>query len=359
MKIYCDNFLEEDIAKKIYKGNGPKDRIAVLTEADQQVASGHLKECIVLTEELIKVGYSVSLWVNADIPEGFLTHLSINYFMYKRPIQMGIMKVIDFLKEELVKLLIINLREVSNELILSIKSLCKVPILCIDEFGHRCLDCDIIVNPMVDKKYGQYEGSFKKIYIGNQYLVLPIKYYEWNQRDKKVNTDIQEITISMGGVDVRNTTQKIVNWLQQINLKTKRVNIVLGAGYRFSKELKNTIWRKNYFIFHNINYLDQLFYESDIVFCAGGNTLHELACIGTAAITIPTMPHEYRNGMAFEEIGFGKCYKGFNEFAEDMTNQFEIFFNEKRRTQYMYNGKKCSDGGGYLRMLKIIHEALI
>lgn len=333
--------------------------ILILTEADEQVASGHLNECIVLAQELDKSGYNVSLWVNEDIPKDFLKNSKMTYFTYRRPVQEGILNVIDYMEKESVAMLVLNLRKAENELILTVKQNYSVQVLCIDEFGNRRLDCDIIVNPMIDKSYGWYEGNYREKYIGNQYLILPIKYYEWNKKEKKINSSIHEITVSMGGVDIKNTTQRIANWLQRLKLDIGKVNVVLGGGYPYSDELRHSIWRKDFYIFQNITYLDELFYKSDIAFCAGGNTLHELACIGTAAITIPTMPHEYRNGKAFEKIGFGKCYKNFDEFDDSMEDQFESYFDEKKRKLYMDRGKRHSDGKGYLRMLKIIDNALV
>lgn len=335
-----------------------KEKIVVLTEADEKVASGHLKECGVLTEELQRVGYGAMLWVNEDIPEGFLKGISVDYFKYRRPIEAGIADVISYIKQETVPLLIINLRNVDNELILEIKKECDIWILCIDEFGHRRLDCDIIVNPMIDKSFGQYEGRYKRMFLGNKYLVLPTKYHEWNQKEKKINDKIEEITISMGGVDINNTTGKIVNWLQEQKLGMIKINVVLGGGYPYFNELQSVIKSSNFSIFQNINYLDKLFFNSDIAFCAGGNTLHELACIGTLAIVIPTMPHEFRNGKAFEHNGFGRCYRNFEEFEINVGEHFFVFFDKETRYLHMKAGKACADGAGYQRVIALIQSVL-
>lgn len=336
-----------------------KERIVVLTEADEKIASGHLKECIVLTEELRKRGYNAVLWVNEDIPKGFLKGTCSEYYMYRRPIEQGIVEVNSYLEQESVQLLVLNLRRVDNELILKIKKKCNVLILCIDEFGHRRLDCDIIVNPMIDERFGQYTGKYKQKYLGNKYLILPTKYYEWNQKEKRIRDKIEEITISMGGVDLNNTTLRVVNWLQEQHLGIIKVNVVLGGGYSHLDGLKKAIRCKNNFvIFQNINYLDELFFNSDIAFCAGGNTLHELACIGTTAVVIPTMPHEYQNGKTFEAKGFGICYKDFDEFVLNMNWSFWDYFDKERRSLHMQAGKGCSDGGGYLRMIGLVQDLL-
>lgn len=334
------------------------EKIVVLTEADEKVASGHLKECIVLTEELQKIGYDATLWINEDIPKVFLKAITVEFFNYCRPIASGIADVIAYLKKWMIRLVILNLRCVDNELILKIKARCNVLILCIDELGHRRLDCDIIVNPMIDENFGQYTGKCQQRYLGNKYLILPTKYHEWNQKEKKINDKIEEITISMGGVDINNTTLQIVNWLQEQKMDIAKVNVVLGGGYLCLNELKDAIKNNNFFIFQNIDYLDELFFISDVAFTAGGNTLHELACIGTSAVVIPTMPHEYRNGKAFEAKGFGNCYKDFKEFEDSIGEGFLDYFDKEKRYAYLKAGKACADGGGYLRMIELIQNVL-
>lgn len=336
----------------ISKNNQTK--VAIITEADEHIATGHLKESIVLVEELEKCLCAAALWINEDIPKQFLTGILKEYCMYQRPIYKGIDDVLSFMKKENINIIIFNLREIANDLIKKVKNAGMIEILCIDEFGHRRLDCDIIVNPMIDKYYGKYEGGYKQLLIGNQYLILPPQYYEWHKKNKVIHKNIEKITISMGGVDRNNTTQKIVGWMQASNLDSIEVYVVLGGGYAWEQELRQNVKRENIHIFRNINFLDELFWDSDLAFCAGGNTLHELACMGTPAVVIPSMPHEYRNGKAFEAKGFGKCYQDFTEFEKDVSNAFFYLFNYEKRLAQMKAGKSCSDGGGYLRMVDLI-----
>lgn len=334
-----------------------KSKIAIVTEADEYVASGHLKECIVLAKELQKRMYDVSFWVNEDILKGFLKGVPDRCHMYCRPVETGIEKIIAYIKQEKVQLLVFNLRSIENSLILKIKHSCDVQILCIDEFGHRRLDCHIIVNPMIDVSYGQYQGDFHKKFVGGQYLILPKKYSDWHQNKRDIRKNIEKFVISMGGVDRNNTTKKIVRWMQRQSLKNVEIKVVLGAGYSGREELEQLAGGDNIRFYQNITFLDELFFESDLAFCAGGNTLHELACIGTPTVVIPSMPHEYQNGKAFEIKGFGKCYRTFEEFQEQTKGSFLSCFGQQERRMQSMAGRACADGKGYLRVLKIIEDA--
>lgn len=333
-----------------------RHKIAIVTEADEYVASGHLKECIVLAEELKKREYEFSFWVNEDILEGFLKGVPKGYQKYQRPVEIGIETIISFIKRERVQLLIFNLRSIENNLILKVRHSCNVKILCIDEFGHRRLDCDIIVNPMINDIYWQYEGEYRYKFAGNQYLILPQKYFGWYQKKKEIRMDIKKICISMGGVDRNNTTEKLVKWIQSGKFENAEVCIVLGGGYSDREGLEQKVKGKSFRFFQNISFLDEIFAESDLAFCAGGNTLHELACIGTPAIVIPSMPHEYQNGKAFEAKGFGICYRTFAEFKQQAGEGLLNCFGQKERFVQSAAGKRCADGKGYLRVLRIIEE---
>lgn len=331
-------------------------RIAIVTEADEYVASGHLKECIVLAEELQKRAYKVWFWVNESIPKGFLKGVPEGFWTYGKLDISGIGTIISYIQQEKIEILIFNLRSVDNDLILKIKQSCDVQILCIDELGHRRLDCDIIINPMIDENYGKYEGDYRQKFVGNQYLILQQKYFKWNQRNKVIRKNIEKITISMGGVDRGNTTKRLIKWLQKERIKDVEINVVLGGGYQDREELERSVKDENILFFENIDFLDELFFESDLVFCAGGNTLHELACMGTPTIVIPSMPHEYQNGKIFESKGFGKCYQTFEVFEKQTREKLFDCFGEKERTMQSAAGKACADGRGYIRVLDIIEK---
>ena len=331
----------------------------IITEANEQVASGHLLESIELSRILKKCGYKVDLFVNDDACDAFKHRIKGDYSEYSKSVESDLEFFFDILKKTSYDLIITDLREVKNEWIQHIRPFSEANIICIDEWGHRKLNCDIIINPMINPYYWQYGSSNAKIYAGHEYLILPQKIREYHLKQKEISDGIGKVCISMGGVDKYGSTIKITKWLieNQLNLY---INVILGGGVSYKDDLIKLVGeRENITIRQNIDYIYDIFEESDVAFCAGGNTLHELASIGTPTIVIPTMEHEYNNGKCFEEKGFGVTLSTAEKVLdEDISTAWDSLVDKKRRERMSLKGKEICKGDGGENVAEIIKSLL-
>lgn len=331
-----------------------KERILIITEANRQVASGHLFECIVCREYLKQQGINADLMINEDMPNALKARIGDEYITYRSNIQNEVEFLINYLKERDYGQILFNLREIRDDFLLEIKEHIGTRIICIDEFGNRRLDADVIINPMIDESYWRYDTE-AHLYCGAEFLVLPMELQKFHGLNKEIHTNVKKLTVSMGGADLGNSTLKLAQWLPSID-KDLEINLVLGGAYRQEDTLQGIIrGKKQFHVYKNISFLNALFYESDLAICAGGNTLHELAVIGTPAIVIPSMPHEIKNGKAFERKGFGFCGSIAHEFTYEELWELYIQMKKKDIRARMYSaGKKIADGRGYKRIYDIL-----
>lgn len=332
-------------------------RILVVTEADKKVASGHLMECIELVEVLRDNGYQVSLLINDDMPETFQSRIPFFYEKYPKKDFWGGWMIREILVNHAIDLVIFNLRCIEDELLQYIREDYRGIILCIDELGHRHLSCDVIVNPMIDEYYHKYMDLDAKLYVGAKYLVLSRKIREFHERKKEIREEVKRICVSMGGVDPFGTTVKLAKWLPEL-LPEVRMDFVLGGGFPYWKDMEPLVRKCNKISVHkNIDYIFELFFEADLAFCAGGNTLHELACIGTPAIVIPSMPHEVRNGRAFEKKRSGVCLPITTSITmDDVCKGIRKVLCRKIREIFRDEGRKNYDGTGIIEILNALKE---
>ncbi len=329
--------------------------VLIVTEANKTVASGHLMECIEIANVLSDSGYQVSFMVNDDMPQDFRQRILVPYTVYRYDLELGKQDISETASRNHVDLIIFNFRSIEDQLLQYIRKDFHGTILCIDELGHRHLSCDVIVNPMIDPYYHEYVESEAQIYAGPEYLVLPRTLLDYHNREKKISPQIQRICVSMGGVDPFGTTLKLAGWLPQI-MQGVKIDLVLGGGFQYSSELEKIIAHNEDIAVHrNIDYIYELFFRADLAFCAGGNTLHELACIGTPTIVIPSMPHEVRNGKAFERRGFGICLPITHEVSiDDVQKGFVQFLMPTVRNTCMENGKATVMGHGTSNIKRIV-----
>lgn len=321
--------------------------VLIVTEANKTVASGHLMECIEIANVLSDSGYRVSFMVNDDMSQDFRVRIPVPYIAYKHDLETGKQDICVMASGNNVDLVIFNFRSIEDQLLQYIRKDFHGTVLCIDELGHRHLSCDIIVNPMIDSYYHEYMDSKAMIYAGPEYLVLPRSLLDFHKREKIISPQIQRVCVSMGGVDPFGTTLKLAEWLPQI-LQGVKIDLILGGGFQYASDLERIIaHNEDVAVYRNIDYIYELFFSADLAFCAGGNTLHELACIGTPTVVIPSMPHEVRNGEAFERRGFGICLSiTHNVMESEVTRAIKEISEDFVRKEYMKHGKQIVTGTG-------------
>lgn len=330
------------------------EKILIVTEANERVASGHLMECLVCGQYLKQMGVETDLMINEDMPAALKDRIQNRYFTYRKDIQKESSFLIDVINDKKYAKVLFNLRKIENDFLLSIRNQSGIPIICIDEFGNRRLDADVIINPMIDSRYWKYDTE-AKVYCGAEYLILSMELQEFRKKPKEITENIRRITVSMGGVDVGNTTLRLARWLPLLDHRLE-INLVLGGGYQREEELRKLVEEnENIKIFRNISYLNRLFFESDLAFCAGGNTLHELAVMGIPTIVIPSMPHEVQNGKTFESGGFSLCGSIAEQFAyQELVELYNRIKERAVREKMSEAGKRLADGKGYERIYRIL-----
>ena len=58
-------------------------RIAIVTEADERVASGHLMECIVCADTFLSAGYEVLFYINKEAAAPLKERIPVPYLEYE------------------------------------------------------------------------------------------------------------------------------------------------------------------------------------------------------------------------------------------------------------------------------------
>ena len=333
----------------------PEDRVLLVTEANEQVASGHLLECAELARLLENAGIRVDVAVNDDACEAFKSRLGRAYLEYHEHVEKDFAFFTRLLHDVRYNIIVTNLREVHDSWLGHLKDTCRCPVVCIDEWGHRQLGCDVIINPMVDPYFWDYGGSTAKIYAGHEYLILPEMIAKYHTRDKLISEWIGRVCVSMGGVDKFGSTVKITRWLVE-NHPDMQVDVILGGGFSHNEELDAVIGGRDIIRrMQNVSDIYDYFEWADLAFCAGGNTLHELACIGTPALIVPTMDHEASNGKRFEAMGFGITLPKSEELTDaDLSVGWGQISDKENRHGMMLAGKKACTGDGGRRCVAIV-----
>ena len=157
-------------------------------------------------------------------------------------------------------------------------------ICVIDDFTHRVHNCNILINQQISQeegiiKYKNIINSYCKIYCGNDYLLLHPKYFDYINFEKKYENHIRRINIFMGGADIHNITENIIDICNKYNKNiSKKIifDVIIGKSNKNYEKIKIKLKDLNNFnLYYDLEFIGDLFEKADLCICAIGLSLYE------------------------------------------------------------------------------------
>jgi len=326
--------------------------VVFCTEASEKIGFGHFMECLGIATKLSDNKIKISFLINDNRSAvRFLSKLCLPYQVYSDFSEIDpLLKMNNFSK------CITNLRSIPFDLMKKIKQQ-RIKSIIIDELGNKPIIADVLINGAVVEKWYKYFYPEKKpkTYFGPKYMALGERFLKYHNKEKKITGTF---LVSMGGVDRSGTTLKLVKALKIFSEIKKK--IVIGPGFYHKKELHEieTKLDKSFELLYDVNGLSDLIYESDIVFSAGGNTLHEASCIGTPAIVLWEDRHEEEQAEWFAKKGAAiNLGSGIDIKEEKVIETTDTLLKTPIRWRKMSGkGKELIDGKGTERIVNIINQ---
>lgn len=340
----------------------PPPAIALLAEASQNVGTGHLMEMFTLAKLAQSLGYSIKLWVNQDAQKQLISQSPCPVEIIRDFSAGSLYSFSERVTKSESKAIVTNLRRIDISQVRCLRA-SGLPIVCIDEFGNRSLDCDAIINPSIVPSFHSYAGnnSGLKIYAGPSYILLSETYRRIGKLKRNFDNEIESILISMGGVDRSGATITLLAHLLEIGFK-KRILVTAGAGFSHGKELEMLIQKdqdKVVTTLFDLISLDQVFSQADLGITAGGNTLYEMACAGLPSIVAYEDDHERMQGEAFENAGYGICIgQGCSVSKAELVAALNEAEDPSKRESWANKGRLIVDGRGAERILSIVSDLI-
>lgn len=326
--------------------------VVFCTEASEKIGFGHFIECLSIATKLSDNKNEICFLINDNESAiRFLNDLDLFYNIYS-----DFSEIDPLLKRNNFSTCVINLRSIPLDLMKKIKQQ-RIKSIVIDELGNKPIIADALINGAVVEEWYKYFYPEKKpkTYFGPKYMALGEKILKYHNKEKKKTGTF---LVSMGGVDRSGTTLKLLKALK-IFCGTKK-KIVIGPGFYHNKELNEieTGLDKSFKLLHDVKDLSNLIYESDIIFSAGGNTLHEASCIGAPAIVLWEDQHEKEQTEWFAKKGAAiNLGSGIAMKEEKVIEITDTLLKDPIRWEKMSNkGKELIDGRGTERISNIISQ---
>lgn len=161
-------------------------------------------------------------------------------------------------------------------------------LMVIDDLADRPHECELLL----DQTYGREPQHYRKLVptgcpllCGSQYALLrhefsALRDYSLRRRGSRV---VSELLVSMGGVDITNTSCAVLQSLRATSLPAAcRITVVMGQTapwlYEVQEKAANMPWSTRVLV--GVRDMAQLMADSDLAIGAAGSTTWERCCLG-------------------------------------------------------------------------------
>ncbi|MFC1624238.1 PseG/SpsG family protein [Candidatus Omnitrophota bacterium] len=329
-------------------------KFSILTEGGRDIGFGHIARCVALYQGFEEEGITPELLINGDeTVKDSLKGINCSIF--------------NWLSEEEKTFNIIGRADVViiDSYLASLGFYNKVSRLVetsvyVDDYKRLNYPKGIIVNGNIYAQRSDYPCNNENIYLlGPEYV--PLRKAFWDVPGKNIRENVEAVMITAGGSDKFNITPRILKTLVD-NFPGFTKNVIIGKGFENIDRIEKATDRNTKLIRDaNVGDMQRIMLDSDIAISAGGQTLYELARVGTPTIGIYVAKNQRLNLEYWQKNGFIEylgLYKD-NNLLDKMTTTINRSISYEKRVEQSKIGRSHVDGKGVERIVGRILSASV
>ncbi|KUO42684.1 MAG: hypothetical protein APU95_04445 [Hadesarchaea archaeon YNP_N21] len=343
--------------------------VAFRVDGNTELGMGHLTRCLALARAMREITNINILFITKGHKEAVAWISEEKQPM--RVIPLGLSEneelalVTNLLKKFKPDVIVTDLPYTTDEYLRRLKE-CGKLMVSIDDLALVTHCADLVVSGYLSAKLKKYRTTNPntKFLIGTEYLMLQKKFEKMNRVQRKARKNARSVLVTLGGADPENLTIKVVKALSKIDRKLD-VTVVLGPAYTHQEELQKLLKKlktpkSKFRIKSNVKNMAKLMMKTDIAITAGGETIYELAAVGTPSINISQVEHQSINAQELERAGTViNLGLGRKVSEEQISSTVLRLLDDKNLRQKMsLAGKRLVDGKGAKRVADIILKTL-
>lgn len=350
-------------------------RVVFRVDASLHIGSGHVMRCLVLAQELKRIGYDV-LFATREQKAHLNTLINSRGFKIialQKPYEWSTpnhssdyaawlqvseeQDSLDFIqKVKYADLVIVDHYGISATWHETVKSRLNCILTVIDDLvrEHRA---HIIVDQTLNRQPNSYEKiSPCKALTGTAYALLNPEFIKQRQHQQHHIQYSHNILITMGGVDKPNATLKVLKTLAKVE-QPRPTTVLLSQRAPHYSMVKKFVENHSAWVKHIefVNNMASFMGQFSLVIGAPGSTSWERACLGIPSILVPIADNQNDIANALVNAQAVKLIK-----LEDISNQLmpTIEYLVKHWQYYSKQNFALCDGMGVKRVTQTLQESL-
>jgi UDP-2,4-diacetamido-2,4,6-trideoxy-beta-L-altropyranose hydrolase len=184
-------------------------------------------------------------------------------------------------------------------------------ILVIDDLADRSHDCEILLDQNLGRnaeEYGKLVPSHCNLMVGTKFALLRKEFPQLRDYSlkRRLTPRLNNILISMGGIDKGNATGKILKCLSGLNLPNNcQITVVMGLSAPNLVDVQ-TLAKKlpiETEVVVNINNMAERMMQADLAIGAAGSTSWERCCLGLPTLLVVLADNQKNGANALSQTG--------------------------------------------------------
>jgi len=237
---------------------------------------------------------------------------------------------IDILKAKKIDWLIVDHYSLDEQWQKRLRPYCE-KLMVIDDLADRKHQCDILLDQTFGRQQEDYLALISKgckLLLGSKYALLRSEFSEWRgfSLERRSKSKFKQLLINMGGVDVDNVTENVLDGLKLYNLPNDiNITVVMGGSAPHLDSVKSkalTLPCKTE-VKVDVGNMAEIMANSDIAIGAAGSTTWERCCLGLATIQIVIAKNQLFSAKMLEQYGSVQPVAKINEISQLLENSDE------------------------------------
>ena len=331
-------------------------RIVFRVDGGAEIGMGHVYRSLAIAEELRSISTAdVQFLMSADHPEG-VKRVSASGYTVRVISSGGVDAVLEAIQEYSPNIVVNDRPFLEKDYLEALAKLGASTVNLVDSLEDIEKPAEITSMIIACMRVDQLE--LEDYYGGPEFAILRESFAG---RAKSVRKDARQIVLSFGGSDPQGLTLKVLRALDEVR-SGLTVKAVLGPAFSYQQELERLLPELHYqpLLLENVEHMAETLSEADIVFCAGGMTVYEIAALGTPGIVLCQNARERRRMETFLQFG-SVVHLGLGTEVDEREirdTARALLSDPVRRRAMSEAGRKLVDARGAQRAAEVVKNAV-
>jgi len=334
-------------------------RIVFRVDGGAQIGMGHVYRSLAIADELRSISNAdVQFLMSAEHPEG-VKRVSSSGYTVRVVSAGGVDAVLEAIQEYSPNIVVNDRPFLERDYLEALAKLGASTVNLVDSLED--IEKPAEMTSMIIATMHGDRLELEDYYGGPEFAILRESFAG---RAPAIREQARDIVVSFGGSDPQGLTLKVLRALDGLDELHAELSVkaVLGPAFSYQQELERLIpeLRRAPALLENVENMAETLSGADLVFCAGGMTVYEIAALGTPGIVLCQNAKEKRRMETFSKfesivhLGLG------TEVGEEQIRETAraVLSNVERRRAMSEAGRKLVDAKGAQRAAEVVKNAV-